>query len=152
MPTNILRKPSSPGPRSAQRSGSGPREVHITAGRITIRARLAETATADRLWAALPLFSTAETWGGSLHFETPVACGRERGAKLNARIGEIYYWGEDSRILIVFGSTPISREGEIRLPRPCNVLATTTDDVGALSVVTPGEKVSIRAATWRAQR
>jgi hypothetical protein len=32
----------------------------------------------------------------------------------------------------------------MRLPRPCNVLATTEDDVRALGVVTPGEKVAIK--------
>ena len=98
------------------------------------------------LWAALPLFSTAETWGDSLHFETPIETGRERGARLSGKIGEIYFWADDDRVLIVFGPTPISRPDEIRLPRPCNVLARTSDDVRALKVVTPGEKVSIRQA------
>ena len=112
-----------------------------------VAARVARTtATADRLWAALPLFSTAETWGDSLHFELPIETGRERGARLNGELGEVYFWADDDRILIAFGPTPISRPNEIRLPRPCNVLARTQDDVRALKAVTPGEKVSVRRA------
>jgi len=146
MPTNLLRQARKQASAAAKPRGTGPRTVLITAGRVSIRATLADTATADRLWAALPLFSTAETWGESLHFELPVESGRERGAKTNGTPGEIYFWAEDDRVLIVFGPTPISRLGEIRLPRPCNVLATTTDDVTAFKPVTPGETVSIRAA------
>lgn len=145
MPTNLLRKASKPALSEARAKPSIRREIVITAGRVKIGARLAVTATAERLWAALPIYSTAETWGDSLHFETPVESGRERGAKVNGIAGEIYYWSEDDRVLIVFGPTPISRPGEIRLPRPCNLLATTSDDVSALRIVTPGEKVSVVA-------
>lgn len=145
MPTNILRSSSRPaGTRVSPRSRPV-REVLITAGRVRIRAKLANSITADRIWAALPIYSTAETWGHSLHFETPIESGRERGAKTLGVIGEVYYWAEEDRILIVFGPTPISARGELRLPRPCNVLATTADDVTLLKRVTPGEKVSVVA-------
>ena len=146
MPTNILRKSSAKTELPGKADVLGPRQIVITAGRVTIRAELLETATAARLWAALPLFSTAETWGDSLHFMVPVESGRERGARINGQPGEIYYWAEDDRVLIVFGPTPISRADECRLPCPCNVLARTSDDVRALKVVTPGEKVSVRRA------
>ena len=51
--------------------GPGARLVEIVAGRVKVRARLFDTLTADRIWAALPLHSTAETWGAVIHFETP---------------------------------------------------------------------------------
>lgn len=148
MPTNILRKrytavsakdrPEKPPP--------GRREILITAGRVRLRALLLATQTADRIWAALPLFSTAETWGQAIHFETPIETGRERGARLIGDVGDVYFWSDDDRILIVFGPTPISKPGEIRLPRPCNVWAKALDDVRVLKVVQPGEKVSVTAA------
>ncbi|HEX2843156.1 cyclophilin-like family protein [Hyphomicrobium sp.] len=147
MPTNLLPKRPTP-PRSAKaRSVSAPaRRVLIKAGRITIRAELLDTATADRVWAALPLYSTAERWGQSIHFETPVETGRDRTARVLATPGEIYFWVEDDRILIVFGPTPISRPGEVRLPRPCNLWAKALDDVTPLKDVAPGEKVSVTVA------
>ena len=143
MPTNILRnrsaKPASPGPRPP----AGVRRVLIKAGKVSLRAVLLDTPTADRIWAALPLYSTAETWGSSVHFETPVETGRERGARALSTPGEICFWSEDDRIIIGFGSTPVSRGGEIRLPRACNIWAKTQDDVTLLKTVVPGEKVSV---------
>lgn len=149
MPTNILRRrakapvaaPNKPDARVGE-----PRRVLITAGRVRLRARLLETPTAARIWAALPLFSTAETWGASIHFEVPIESGRERSARLNIRAGEICYWSEDDRVIIGFGPTPLSKPDEIRLPRPCNVWAIAIDDVGALAAVTPGERVSVSRA------
>jgi hypothetical protein len=113
---------------------------------VSIRAELLDTPTAERIWAALPIYSTAETWGGAVHFETPVESGRERGAKALACAGEIAFWSEEDRVIIAFGPTPISKPGELRLPRSCNIWATALDDPTLLKAVTPGEKVSLTAA------
>jgi hypothetical protein len=149
MPTNLLRSRGSKLSRQARShplSQKGVRRVIITAGRIAIRAELLDTETANRIWQALPLYSTAETWGHSIHFETPVETGRERGARITAVPGEICFWSEDDRVIIVFGPTPISKKGEIRLPRPCNLWAKAIDDVALLKTVAAGEKVSMTAA------
>lgn len=146
MPTNILRhraKPAAP----AARSVPAVRRVLVTAGGVAIRAELLDTPTAERIAAALPLFSTAETWGQAIHFEVPVESGRERGARVNGAVGDLSYWSNEGRVIIGFGPTPISRPGEIRLPSPCNLWARAIDDVRALKAVRPGEKVSITAIT-----
>ncbi len=151
MPTNILRNLAKSQSRSQTvRTGARaarPRLVTIKAGRVTIRAELADTPSADRIAAALPIHSTAETWGDALHFEVPVESGRERGARVNVSPGDICFWSSDGRVIIGFGPTPISRPGEIRLPQPCNLWALALDDVKALKRVRPGEKVSITAMT-----
>ena len=118
----------------------------LRAGRVSIRAELLDTPTAERIWAALPIHSTAETFGAAIHFEVPVESGRERSAKLLGVPGEVYYWSEEDRIILAFGPTPISRPGEVRLPSPCNLWATTRDDVTLLKKVRPGEKVSLTVA------
>ncbi len=148
MPTNILRNRGTKiSARDAKAAPApAPRRVMIRAGRVAIHAELLDTPTAARIWSALPLHSTAETWGQSIHFETPVETGRERGAKTNCQAGDICFWSEDDRIIIGFGPTPISKGSEIRLPRPCNVWAKATDDVSLLKAVVPGEKVSVTAA------
>lgn len=145
MPTNLMRKQPKPSRPAPTREGGPPRRVLIRAGRIAIRAELLATPTADRIWAALPLFSTAETWGQSINFETPVETGRDHTARQLASIGDICFWVEDDRVLIAFGPTPISRPGEIRLPRPCNIWAKALDDVTPLKDVASGEKVSVTA-------
>ncbi len=143
MPTNFLRSLA----RAIAKPAKAPpvRDIVIRAGTSTIRARLLETQTANLIFAALPLFSTAETWGQSIHFEVPVEAGRERGARAVVAVGEIAFWCEDDRIVIGFGPTPLSRGPEIRLARPCNIWALALDPVTPLKSVTPGEKVSIEA-------
>lgn len=149
MPTNILRKCGNAiSARTGQRPAPGAgrkRRVLIKAGCVAIQADLLGTDTADRIWQALPLYSAVETWGSSIHFEVPIESGRERNARAKSELGDIYFWNEDNRIIIVFGPTPISRAGELRLPTPCNVWAKTTDDVTLLKTVAPGEKVSVTA-------
>lgn len=146
-PTNVLRdtprKPkrtAKPGPAASRR------EIMIRAGSAVLRARLLDTPTADRIWEQLPLYTTAETWGHAVHFETHVETGRETGAKASVKPGQIVYWSEQDRVLIAFGETPISAAGEIRLPCPCNIWAMALDDVAALAVVQPGERVAVLKA------
>lgn len=146
MPTNILRQ------RSVAKTAHGtgrlttPRDILIETGKIRLRARLADTLTAARIWSALPLFSTVEVWGACIHFEVPVRTGRERTARLNVTPGDICFWSEDNRVIIGFGPTPISKPNEIRLMRPCNIWATTVDDVAALGAVKGGDKITVAAA------
>lgn len=146
MPTNILRKRPKPAGAAARPAAHPARRAVIRAGRVSIRIELGTTPTADRIWAALPMHSTVETWGRVIHFETPVETGRDRTARQLANIGDICFWVEDDRVLIAFGPTPISRPGEIRLPRPCNIWAKALDDVTPLKDVAPGEKVSVTVA------
>ena len=130
MPTDILRRRSTAGARAAPHAAGTPavaRQIEIKLARAILRATLADSETADRLWAALPIHSTAERWGDAVHFEVPVASGRDRSARLNAKPGEIYYWPQERRIIIPFGPTPISRPGEMRLPAPVNVVAVMID-------------------------
>ncbi|HUS95141.1 MAG TPA: cyclophilin-like family protein [Hyphomicrobiaceae bacterium] len=135
MPTNLL-----------QQHGNPERRAVLKAGRVAVPILLHKTVTADLIWRALPLHSIAETWGGSLHFDTPLRTGRDRTARLNARPGDVCFWAEDERIVIVWGGTPISGAGEIRLMRPCNIWAHALEDASAFSKVTPGEKVVLEKA------
>lgn len=147
MPTNILRKRNTA--VSASQSGVAPdanHQIEIVIGSVTLTATVLDTPTGRRIRQALPIYSTAEKWGAAIHFETPAESGRERGARLLAKPGDICFWTERDRVIIVYGTTPISKPGEMRLPSPCNVWAHTTNDVSLLNTVVPGETVSIKAA------
>jgi uncharacterized protein len=93
MPTHILKKQAdtASAERKQARGDDGGRLLVLTAGLVTLRARLAYTATADRMWAALPLFGVAEPSGEVIHFEVPVTSGRDRTARLQARLGEVCF-------------------------------------------------------------
>ncbi len=157
MPTNYLRRGSKAPPRShpppdrAQhevppQGQAGSLGVRLTAGQVVVAIRLAQTEAVRALLAALPLFSKAEPWGECVHFEIPLRLGRDRTARRNGRLGEVYLWTEESRILLPFGPTPISRAGEVRLPAPCNVIG-EIDDWAALKGVRPSDKVHLERET-----
>jgi hypothetical protein len=121
------------------------RVVLIRAGATSVRARLLDTPTADRIWRALPIFSAAQLWGrGEVFFETDVESGRERGAKTIATPGEIVFSPDRDVIAIPYGPTPIAKAGELRLWSPSNVWAHAMDDVAALGAVRPRERVEVR--------
>lgn len=147
MPTDMLRSrrppPARPAPERGERHAGPPRRVRIRIRAGELLAELAPTVTADRLFAALPLYGAAEPWGDTLHFEVPIASGRERGARVNVGLGDICYWPREQRILVPFGPTPISRAGEIRMPEPVNVIARAIGDVGILRMVRVGERVAL---------
>ena len=146
MPTESFPPNRTSAPASPTAQADTARRIVICAGHVSVRAELLATPTAARIWAALPIHSSAETWGHVLQFEIPIESGRERDACVLATAGDLYFWSENDRILIPFGRTPISRPGEMRLPSPCNVWATAVDPVTPLNAVTPGEKVSMTAA------
>lgn len=132
-------------------AGQTARLVVIRAGRVSVRARLLDTPTADRIWRALPIFSTAQLWGqGEVFFETRLESGRERSARLIVEPGLIIYSPDRDVIGIPFARTPISRTGELRLWSPSNIWAEALDDVSVLGAVRPGEKVEVRRLEGKA--
>jgi hypothetical protein len=122
------------------------REATITAGSVTIKVRLAETPTADRIWAALPIEARAQTWGEEVYFKVPLTCAREADARDVMQRGEIAFWPDGDSIAVGFGRTPVSHAEEIRLASPCNVWAHAVDDVRKLKVVRAGDRVLVKRA------
>ena len=67
--------------RTGQRREGAMREILIRAGTVAIRARLLDTPTAERIWAALPIYAEARTWGCEVYFGVPFLHRRGRGAR-----------------------------------------------------------------------
>ncbi len=125
------------------------RKIVIRAGGVAIRAKLLDTPTAGRIWAALPISASARTWGEEVYFDAPVGvgAGAEPDARVVCKAGDIVFWPDGDAIAIGFGPTPLSRtRDEIRLAGPCNVWAQALDDVRQLKTVHPGVAISVHEA------
>lgn len=133
--------------RAAGSGLCGMRKIVIRAGGVAIRARLLDTPTAERIWAALPIESAARTWGEEIYFDSPVSSAAEPDARVLVKAGDIVFWPDGDAISIGFGPTPLSKtRGEIRLAGPCNVWAQALDDVRQLKSVHPGVAISVSEA------
>ena len=110
---------------------------------VTLQAELLDTPTAKAILAALPITSSALTWGEEVYFDVPVKVAREKTARAIVTPGEIAYWPDGPAIAIGFGRTPISQGDETRLASPCNVFARALGDVKTLGAVKAGTKVRV---------
>ncbi|MET7621208.1 cyclophilin-like fold protein [Streptomyces sp. NPDC005408] len=111
------------------------------AGQLT--ATLEETPTSKALAGALPLTSTAQTWGDEVYFDTTVSPALEADARQVVEPGTVAFWTEGNALALPYGPTPISRGDECRLASPCNVLGRIDGDPRLLATVRSGDPVRV---------
>jgi hypothetical protein len=119
--------------------------IRFDFGSLTPDAELLDTPTAKAVAAALPIASSAMTWGEEVYFEIPVKVAREQDARAIVTPGEVAYWPDGHCIALGFGRTPISQGDECRLASPCNIFAKAIGDVKALAKVKAGSRVTMTA-------
>src|SRR5581483_826601 len=118
--------------------------IRFDFGTLALDAELLDTPTAKAIASALPITSSALTWGEEVYFDVPVEVKREANARAVVTPGEVAYWPDGPAIALGFGRTPISQGNETRLASPCNIFAKTLGDVKVLGKVKAGTKVEVR--------
>ncbi|WP_309052040.1 cyclophilin-like fold protein [Streptomyces sp.] len=109
-------------------------------------ATLEDTPTSAALARALPITSTARTWGEEVYFDTPVSVPREEGARQVVAPGTVAFWTEGDALALPYGPTPISRGDESRLASPCNLLGALDGDPRILATVRDGDPIRVERA------
>ncbi|MFI8963216.1 cyclophilin-like fold protein [Streptomyces sp. NPDC053493] len=106
-------------------------------------AAIDETPTSKALVGALPISSTARTWGEEVYFDTPVSVPVEPDARQVVAPGTVAFWTEGDALALPYGPTPISRGDEPRLASPCNILGTLEGDPRILATVRDGDPIRV---------
>jgi len=119
------------------------RKIKITVGKLELEGWLNETKTAAKVFEALPITSTVNTWGDEIYFTILVDTGPEDAKEL-VSLGDIAYWPPGKAMCIFFGKTPISRGDEIRPASPVNIIGKVEGDLKTLKKVKEGEEIIIR--------
>jgi len=88
--------------------------VRITAGSLTFDGELNDTATARRIYEALPIEGSANRWGDEIYFGIPVTAGKSDPMRTEMSVGELAFWPAGSALCIFWGPTPASQGDEPR--------------------------------------
>lgn len=128
------------------------RIIQLQAGPVSLKAEMLATPTADVVWRALPLYSTALFWGRLVRIDVPLEIYREPDARNTLAAGEFGFLSGDDDIVVGYGRTPISKAGEIRLWGDANVFARAIDNPESLRDIFDGSMVSIDRMVKRARR
>ncbi|MBP8951558.1 MAG: hypothetical protein KBI47_04135 [Armatimonadetes bacterium] len=120
--------------------------IKITAGDVSAYAQLGDGPTAKKVWEALPIEASAQTWGDEIYFGIPVQANKEPDAKAERAVGDLAYWPPGNAFCIFFGPTPMSSGDLPVAASPVNTLGTVEGDATVFKSVRSGAKVIIEAA------
>lgn len=109
----------------------------------TVSGVLEDSPTTRLLAEALPVCSSAQTWGEEVYFSAPVEAELDADPKQVVEPGTICFWVQGSSVAIPYGPTPISVGGECRLVTACNVLGKINGDPLMLSSIQDGDSITL---------
>jgi len=110
------------------------KKIKISAGSsVHMEAELNGSATAEKLYAILPIRSAAQVWGREVYFKVPMHVDPEN-AQATVPAGTVAFWPDGDCLCIFFGQTPYS---------PVNVAGKLLGDPNAFDTVRDGDAVRI---------
>jgi hypothetical protein len=119
------------------------RKIQITAGKVSALAVLNDSPTGRKIWEALPLEASGDTWGDEIYFGIPVEAPLEKDSREVVAVGDLGFWPPGHAFCIFFGPTPVSRGNEVRPASAVNVVGRIEGDARVFKKASPGAKVRI---------
>ena len=118
------------------------KKMTITTEDLKVDASLNDSKTAQKIWDALPIEGSVNTWGDEIYFTIPVDV-RLENAKAVVSEGDLGYWPPGNAFCIFFGPTPASQGDEIRPASPVNIFGKIIGDPKVFKKVSSGAKIII---------
>ena len=118
------------------------KKITITVEDVKMSAELNDSNTAQKIWKALPIKGSVNTWGDEIYFSIPVNVGLEN-AKAVVLEGDLGYWPPGNAFCIFFGLTPASQGDEIRPASSVNVFGKIIGDPKIFKKVRSRTKIII---------
>ena len=118
------------------------KKIIITVEDIKMSAELNNSKATQKIWEALPIEGSVNTWGDEIYFSIPVNAELEN-AKDVVSEGDLGYWPPGSAFCIFFGLTPASQGDEIRPASAVNVFGKIIGDSKVFKKVSSGAKIII---------
>ncbi|QJA05995.1 hypothetical protein FVE67_03925 [Thermosulfurimonas marina] len=112
-----------------------PYPIWIEIGGLKLKAELAETECARRIYEALPLEAEVQEWGDEFYFRVPVECEPDETYTLKVRAGDLGYWPPGRALALFFGPTPASTGPDPVPASEVNLVGRLLDDPSRLREV-----------------
>lgn len=117
--------------------------VRFAWSRGEITGVLDDIPTARLIIDILPVTSDAHTWGKEVYFRIPVSMELDTHPKQVVPRGTIGFWVQGSSLVLPYGPTPISEQGECRLVTAVNILGHLEGDYTVLDSIKEGDAITV---------
>jgi len=118
------------------------KKITIKTEDVKVDASLNDSETAQKIWDAIPIKGSVNTWGDEIYFSIPVEAPLEDEKEVVSE-GDLGYWPPGSAFCIFFGPTPASQGDEIRPASPVNVFGKIIGDPKVFKKVQSGAKIIV---------
>ena len=117
--------------------------INISVEDLSVEADLLNSPTANKIFEALPLESSASVWGDEIYFDIPLNIAPEPEARADVEVGDLAYWPAGPAFCIFFGPTPVSTGDQPRAYSPVNVFGRILGDAKQFKSVSNGAMVTV---------
>ncbi len=118
-------------------------KIRIVSGDTELPATIHDEDFAARMKEALPIESSARTWGKEVYFDIPIQDDLDENATDVVDPGTVTYWVQGSALAIPYGPTPASHDDECRLASAVNILGELDGNPEELAEISDGDTVRV---------